>query len=416
MHAWAVLTASMLGSPALAQDNCPKVGDAWALARCAQSRSAEVRRASYELDAARGRRRTAEQLLPANPTIEVGVGRRETEDGRVDVDRGVELAQSFEVGGQRGARVALSDVEIDAAKARLDAAERQVAIDVLAAVVDLERARRAVRFASEQREVAQRLIEVSTARARDGVGAGLDVELAEAARVQARREELAAGRALREADAQLASIVGADVQLAEGAPIAVAEPKGDVESFVRAGVERRQLVRAQQAEAEAGRHRIDVLRRERVPNITLAAHYNHEEFSEIGGLRVAVPLPFFRRNQGEIAEQLALVDAADAAAQQAKLDVALEVRASFATWQEARDLLQEIPSDLESRLESDAEALRDAYVRGALGLPNALTSLRETWSARRSVAEARAEAQLATLALLRTSGGSVAPAAGEVAP
>ncbi|HYM96453.1 MAG TPA: TolC family protein, partial [Candidatus Sulfotelmatobacter sp.] len=171
-----------------------------------------------------------------------------------------------------------------------------------------------------------------------------------------------------------------------------------------------------QADADAGRRRVDLLRRERIPNITLGAQYRHEEFSEVAAARLSVPLPIFRRNQGEIAEQQALVAQADTAVQQGKLKVALEVRASFAAWEQARSLLHDIPADLESRLGADAQALQDAYVRGTIPLPTALASLREVFNARRAVAEARAEATLAALDLLSASASSVAPAPPEEKP
>ena len=72
-------------------------------------------------------------------------------------------------------------------------------------------------------------------------------------------------------------------------------------------------------------------------------------------------------------------------------------------------MARQIPPDLERRLGADAQALRDAYLRGTLPLPAALASLREVFGARRTVAEARAEALLATLELLSASAGSVAP-------
>ena len=127
-------------------------------------------------------------------------------------------------------------------------------------------------------------------------------------------------------------------------------------------------------------------------------------------------MPFFRRNQGEIAEQQALIAEADTAAQQAILDVALEVRAAYATWEQASSLVHDIPDGLQARLESDVRALQDAYVRGALPLTTALASLREAFNAWRTIAEARADATLAALAVLGASGGDVIPAAREEKP
>ena len=87
------------GTPA----QCPSAADAVGLVKCALSRSEAVVLARREVEAIRGRRLTAGQILPANPAIEVGVGRRRTDSGLVDIDRGVDLSQQIEIGGQRGA-------------------------------------------------------------------------------------------------------------------------------------------------------------------------------------------------------------------------------------------------------------------------------------------------------------------------
>jgi cobalt-zinc-cadmium efflux system outer membrane protein len=288
-----------------------------------------------------------------------------------------------------------------------------VTIDVLAAAVEVGRARLAAHFAAEQRELAERLVEVSAGRARQGVGAPLDVELAEAARVQAHREELSAGRAWTEAGARLALAVGAEISLAEGPPVAVAGPDQPVAELVVLATERRLLVRQARAESEAGSSRLELLRRERIPDVTIGASLRHEEFSDVAGLRLSVPLPLFRRNQGEIQEQQALVARAGVAERQARLRVALEVKAAHAAWTRARALARQISPDLERRLADDARALREAYERGTMPLVTALASLREVFGARRTVADGRAEATLATLGLLTAAGAAVAP---EVSP
>jgi len=65
-----------------------------------------------------------------------------------------------------------------------------------------------------------------------------------------------------------------------------------------------------------------------------------------------------------------------------------------------------------ARAAADAEALRDAYQRGSMPLPAALAALREVFGARRTVADARAEATLATLDLLAAIGAAAVPEEG----
>ena len=203
---------------------CPTVASAGTLVRCAQDGSERVLRSRAELEAMEARRDAAGRLLPANPTVDIGIGYRRTEDGSTDIDRGIELAQTFEIGGQRGARVSAADAELRAARAFADLAKSAVAVEVLGAATQVVRARRALGMVRDQSEAAGRLVEISEARAARGVAAPFETELAQAARVQALGKS---GRShgTSDGEARLAEAVGADVQLAPDADIA--EPQVD---------------------------------------------------------------------------------------------------------------------------------------------------------------------------------------------
>jgi cobalt-zinc-cadmium efflux system outer membrane protein len=349
-----------------------------------------------------GRRNAAGRVLPANPTADIGIGYRRTEDGSTDVDRGIELAQTFEIGGQRGARISAADAELRAARAFADAAKSAVAVEVLGAATQVVRARGALGIVRDQSEAAGRLVEISEARAAKGVAAPFETELAQAARVQALREERATAQELSDAEARLAEAVGADVQLAPDADI----PESQVDFPPVAELQKRALtvrpeIIAARASVESSAARADVLRRERIPDLTLGAGYRHEEFSNILSARLVFPIPVARRNQGEIAEQEARTRQADAAARQEDLKIRLQIKGAYRSWQRARSAVDAIGSDLEARLAADVQALRGAYERGRLPLTAVLASLRETQAARRSLVVARADAAQATLDLAR---------------
>ena len=199
--------------------SCPKVAGIGVLVRCAQESSERVARVRGEFEVAQARRDVADRLLPSNPTVDVGVGRRQAQDGSSDLDRSVEATQTFEIGGQRGARISAAEADLRAARAFANAANSIVANEVLGAATHVVRARRALAMVRDQGDGAERLVQVSRARAEKGVGAPLETELAEAARVQALRDERAAAQELSEAEARLAEAVGADVQLAPDAGI-----------------------------------------------------------------------------------------------------------------------------------------------------------------------------------------------------
>jgi cobalt-zinc-cadmium efflux system outer membrane protein len=385
--------------------DCPPVADVAQLVRCALAGSEPVSRARHEVEATRARRDVAGRLLPSNPTLELGAGRRKAESGKAEFDRSVDLLQAFEIGGQRGARVAAADTEGQLATAALQAVRAEVTAEVLTAVVELWRARATLAFARDQQQIAEQLVEVSAARQRQGLSPALDVDLAQAARVQARREQTAALQGVAVAEGRLAQVVGREMRLLEGALLTAgfAVP-GGVEALEQRALTLRREALAARADAQVARAKEELLRRERVPDVTVSAGARHEEFSNVLAARLSIPLPLFRRNQGEIAEQQARVAQADAAARQAELRVRLEVRGAFQAWQLAAETAKQIEPGLEDRLQEDAGALRDAYGRGAISLATALSSLREAQSARRGLVEARVESVLTSLQVARAAG------------
>src|SRR5205823_5179743 len=269
---------------------CPSTGGIAVLIRCAQANSDQISRTRAELDAARARRDIADRLLPANPIFDLGVGRRQTQDGSTDVDRGVELSQTLEIGGQRGARVSAADADLRAAAAVAEASARVIATEVLSAAAQVVRARRGLALVHDQGEVAERLVQVSHARANKGVGAPLETELAEAARVQALRDERIAAQDLFEAEARLVRAVGSDVGLAPDVDVGPLDlslpPLQTLEE--RALASRPELVSARGA-VESSAARTDLLRRERVPDVTLGAGARHEEFSNVISAKLTIP-------------------------------------------------------------------------------------------------------------------------------
>jgi len=339
-------------------------------------------------------------LLPANPTVEVQAAARRTQAGDDDLDRGIQIAQTFEVGGQRGLRLAALDAEEASAAAQVAAVQRRLVAEVALAAAQVWSARQNHAFSVEQRSAAEALVAVARAREQQGLGSGLDADLSIAAALAARRDERAATQALREAENQLALAVGSDVRLSEdaGAPevVDVAETEHALET--RAVNERAEVAKAR-GDAAVARKQVAVLERERVPDITAAAGIRHEELSNIIGGSLTIPLPLFRRNQGEIAEQQVHVAQADSAVRLQELQVRLQVRAAYASWLQAKSALVDVPPRLAERLAADSSALTNAYQTGSLPLTTVLASLRETYAARRTVAALHVDAAAAALGL-----------------
>lgn len=386
------------------EPECPRIAEAAALVRCALARSEPVLRARQELDAAQARRAAAGRFLVDNPTVEVGLGRRSGPDGSTDFDRSVEVAQRVQIGGQRSARGRVADAEVALAQASVEAAQRAIVTEVYSAVAGVWQTRAAAQLAQDQVRAAEQLVAVSRGRERQGVGAALDVDLAEAGQIGARRALANALAERRDAETRLALAVGNDVGLAEAAPLpAQYRPALPMLELEEGAVARRIEVLTARAEGRTAQGRIDLLQRSRIPDVTVAAGARHEDFSSGIGVRLSVPIPLFARSQGEIAEQRSRSAQADVAVRQAELRVRLDVRAAFQAWQRADEIERAPAPDLERRLREDVESLRNAYERGTMSLTAALLALRETQGARKALIDARADVVTTSLRLARAA-------------
>jgi cobalt-zinc-cadmium efflux system outer membrane protein len=412
-HVVAALAAFAVGIRAQAEEaSCPAVADLPALLRCARALNDSVIRAGSALGAARARKEVASRVLPSNPALEVGAGKRTAQGGASEIDRSLELAQTFEIGGQRGSRVAAADASIRAAAAAADASVRDLQLDVIAAAAEVVRARVVLAIARGDHASAERLRDVSRARAGKGVAAPMEAELAEAARIQALRDEGAAAASSARGESDLAALVGADVRLTEGAALPAAlSASQPLNRYEDAALARPEVIAARE-EATVAKAEVELLQRQRIPDVTVAAGYRYEEFSTVLGARLSIPLPVFNRNGPEIAEQRERVRQAESAARQAELRARLAVRSAYAAWQRSRDAADAVSQDLEDRLREDALALQTAYERGTMPLAQVLASLRETRVARRTLVETRADVVRATLELHRAAGLSVCDGGG----
>jgi cobalt-zinc-cadmium efflux system outer membrane protein len=277
-----------------------------ALAR-AEAASPLVRRARAEREAIAAREVGAALRLPSNPLVAAGAGPRR--EGPLDGQRGLQYflhaEQTFEVGGQRDARLTAARQALRTAVLREETARAETRARVRAAYLGAQLAFARVDAAAAREALIARLLDAVRARVAGGAAAEVDVELARIERGSAARARFDARLAAADALARLRGLVG----LAPAAPLrlpeAVALPPpraADLASLI----ERARAQRAELAALASGRAELDaeiqLLRRSAIPSPTLFVDLQRDLPGQVfagGGL--AVPLPLWRRQQGELA-------------------------------------------------------------------------------------------------------------------
>jgi len=401
--------------------DCARPLDADAVVRCALAASPEVRVARAQLDAAAGRRATAEVLLPSNPTIAGNISnrRRPPPEQASVLNWGVIVQQEIEIAGQRGARVDEAEAATAALTRRAKVAEQEVAAGALAAYYEALAAQESLRFATQLAATAQALVTYADARAKEALVAGVeaDVARAEGARIGLARFE--AERRLTEAQAALAMLLDVDprrLTLPDGLPQSppAALPAGSLEEQA---LGLRGEVAAAEIERQVLERRLALVRRERVPNPTISAFFERGEINDriIGvGLSFPLPLPspIGRTRAGEIAETLAQIRAAESSQELVRRRVRMEVIRAQAAFQTRSAAGKLFAGDLLARAQGDLTALREAISSRQLTLREGLQWQRSLIELLQADIDVRLARTLAWVELQRVVGLPLSPAAG----
>src|SRR5581483_7839781 len=296
--------------------------------------------------------------------------------GEDALDRGVEIDQEVEVGGQRGLR--LSAAGHDVARAELLLADKRRTADgeVRRAFFGVVAAERRRTLAGERLAVARRIVDAARRRTTAGEAAGLDVRLAELEVARAEQDRTAADVAHVRAVTRLAAAIGAPagepLAIAADAPADVPAPGGE-DLAARALATRPDLAAAREERARLEDAAALARRQGRIPNPVLKGWYREEQLGEhIAGGGFSVPLPVFNLQQGAEAELLAGASAAAAEAARLAATIPREVADAVAHRAAARDAWLRYERDALPAADAARDLLERAYGAGYLGLPDVL--------------------------------------------
>ncbi|WEF34521.1 TolC family protein [Pseudoduganella chitinolytica] len=249
----------------------------------------------------------------------------------------IQLNQPIELGGKRRARVALAQAGLDVAVGERQARRQALRADVIAAYFDVLAASERAALAEQAAKLAERSADVVSRRVAAGKASPVDAARARLVPADARIERDRAATALAIARQRLEALTGltvADRTLqAPQLPVPTALPAAPDRA------ERAPAVRRAGRELALQQARVDVERAARVPDLTLTVGSQRDDqvARRQAVVGVAIPLPLFNRNAGNV------VAARERAAQaQAQLEAArLEARSALAVatlqYTQARD-------------------------------------------------------------------------------
>lgn len=250
----------------------------------------------------------------------------------------LQLNQPVELGGKRSARVALAQGAADAARSALLARRQAMRAAVIAGWYALLVAQRKLALAHDASALAGRTVDVAGKRVAAGKASPIDVTRARLAGVDA-------DAALAQAQADVAA-AAAELGALVGRPAAALDPAAQDDAIPEAPPLAAWLARAAQAPAvQSARSQraqrsaqVAVERAARIPDLTLSAGTQRidgiDRRQAVFG--IAIPLPLFDRNEGNLRAALRRSDEATDALAAAEMEAAAQVTALHARYTAAR--------------------------------------------------------------------------------
>lgn len=392
----AVSAAAILGALASARsataDPAPSFKELLSQAQATAPRLAE---AAAGVRQAQGLARQA--AARPNPTLGMDIenfGGSGAYNGVNNAETTFSLSQPVEVGGKREARIAAGRAALDAAQARLVQSKADFAFALAEAYAQAEAAERRVALAEEAVALSGETLRVSRALVEAGKEAELRALQAQTA-LTAARASFEEARAVRtEAFSRLTALVGSPTPFTSLGESLLTRPWASEQPSDLEALSTPAVVVAE-AEREAAARRVRIERIRAVPDVTVSAGVRRFSGDDSTALvaGVALPIPVFDQNRGNITAAQGELQVAEARLNATRFDAEADIRA-------ARFQLAAVRSRTIAAGEGETSAA-EAFRLTRIAYESGKAPLVELITARRSLAEARDQTIQAQLARVR---------------
>lgn len=317
----------------------------------------ELAAAGREVGVAEGERRQA-GLLP-NPELSW-----EAEDTRRDTrTTTITLSQPFELGGKRGARVAVATTGQAIAQLELERQRNGLRADVVQAFHSALRAQTALELAQQSQALTERGLRVVQGRVTAGQASPVEATRAQVQLAQAQSEVGRAASQRSVAYQALARLTGSPLATFDHLQAAKLSPgAAPTAEALLDKVEQTAEWRLAAAQVERGEASLGSEKAQRIPDLTvsLGSQYSREDRERVNVVGLSMPLPLFDRNQGNVLVAARRADQARDLRNAVELRLRSETRSALSQWATA---MQEVQAYDRTILPSAQQAV-DTATRG----------------------------------------------------
>ena len=370
----------------------------------AERQNPDVFIASTRTAQAEGALTTARIRLPSNPEVDVFVGSRDTSLAGRSLEQEYSFLQRFEIGGQRGHRVAAATAGVTQRTFEVGATVLQAQTIALSAFYRAAHAQEIRRVTDEALGLAEEAVRAAQARYEAGETAVLDVNVARVELARARREQLAAASRLEGTVAELREVLALPAQ--EPVIVQTALRAADVPAVevLLSRLPDRPDIRAVTANLGQAEAELRLVRSARTPDLFGGVGFRREEGEPVTGARFGLTLPLFRRQTGALAAASARIAELKTALDARRVALEARLRGAHARYRIAAQAAEAIASTAVPLVEENEQLTRESYQAGKIGLLELLVIRREGFAARREALDAQLESTLAGVEVRAVAG------------
>jgi len=321
-----------------------------------------------------------------------------------------QINQAIELGGKRGARIALAEREREIASADLASYRSSLRADVVTAFFDVLTAQERLVLAEASQELSQKVTGVASRRVIAGRISPVEETRARVAEASTKIELSQAGNDLALAKRRLAATWGsADPNFgaleAPAIPLDAHPATAELLAHLAAAP---QLARAR-SEVERQKASVDVERSRRFPDLTISlGSKRDEQFGQrqtVAGL--AIPFPLFDRNQGNVLSALRRTDKAQDELLAVETKLSVELAQASLRLNAAVSELGILRSEILPGAQSAYEASAKGFELGKFSFLDVLDAQRTLFQAKTQYVRALAESHRAAADIERIIGNEV---------
>ena len=252
------------------------------------------------------------------------------------------------------------------------------------------------------------MAKVVQGRSDKGLAAGIDADIANAEVSKSSRLLNSALRKRDGAKGNLTVMMGVSFDL----PLSIIDTVPDIqlntkntEELIVSALKQRTEVDSGVLEVRTAQKRIELLKREAIPNLTVSAYLQRDGFNEnVVGARASVPLRVWRDNSGEIVESEARKEQALTDLEVNQHTIKFEVIRAVANYNSLKEEYKNYPLELMRKVDENLLSLKKALSTGQINIRDALVAQNSLVGLKLSYIQTKSDYDLAKIELLRSIG------------